>query len=140
MPAPAPATNEPIRFADPEELLRYLYADLTRLSQVASPRLVLHRYDGGAPLRGVAAAQAHEEALVAATGGTLRMDVERVTLEGPLGGVHGVMRARKPAGRPGAADLAARFYGLWRFEDGRPVEHFENIVGDAAEVAKWFEA
>ncbi|TGJ86712.1 hypothetical protein E0Z10_g2022 [Xylaria hypoxylon] len=128
--------NKAVHFEDPVELLRYLYADLTRLSQVASPDIVLHCSDHTTSLRGIAAAQAHEEALVAATGGTLHMDVKSVTMDGELRGVRGFMRARKP----GLEDLEAQFYGLWRFENGKPVEHFENIIGDTMKVVRWFGA
>ncbi|KAI0538121.1 hypothetical protein GGR58DRAFT_469560 [Xylaria digitata] len=73
-------TNEVVHFYDKAELLRYLYADLTRLKQVASPDIVLHCYDQATSLRGIAAAQAHEEALIAITGGTLQMDVKAVDM------------------------------------------------------------
>ncbi|KAJ8123490.1 hypothetical protein O1611_g9576 [Lasiodiplodia mahajangana] len=126
--------KESPNFRDTAELLYYLYADLTRLSQVASPNIVLHRFnDPSNPLRGIAAAQAHEEALVTATGGTLVMDVESVVANLYFGAVLGVIRAQSP----GLEDLAVPFCGLWRFVDGKPVEHWENTAGDAQEIASW---
>ncbi|KAI1426570.1 hypothetical protein F5Y12DRAFT_270575 [Xylaria sp. FL1777] len=129
------STTEPVHFEHPQELLRYLYADLTRISQVVSPNIILHPYDASlANLHGITAVQAHEEALVAATGSTLSMSVESILVSSVFGVVSGTMRAR----RPGSEDLEAGFRGLWRFEDGIPVEHWEAITGDAQKVARWF--
>ncbi|KAI0109565.1 hypothetical protein GGR51DRAFT_511954 [Nemania sp. FL0031] len=128
------AANEAPKFKDTAELLYYLYADLTRLSQVASPNIVLHRFnDPSAPLHGIAAAQAHEEALFEAAGGTLVMDVESVVANSHFGAVLGVIRGQKP----GLNDLAMPFCGLWRFVGGKPVEHWENTAGDPSEIASW---
>ncbi|KAI0469051.1 hypothetical protein F4859DRAFT_488370, partial [Xylaria cf. heliscus] len=110
-------TDDPtvaITFENTKELLLYLYADLTRLSRVASPEIILHRFtDPSRPLEGIAAAQAHEEALVAATGGTLVMEVESVVANAHFGAVLGVLRAK--GGDKGREDLAVPFCGLWRF-------------------------
>ncbi|KAI0907562.1 hypothetical protein F4823DRAFT_549910 [Ustulina deusta] len=130
-------TNEPVRrFRDPEELLRYLYADLTRISEVVSPDIALHPADAEHPaLHGIAAVQAHEEALVAATDGTLRMEISLVSVVEDTAVVSGFMRARKP----GLADLEAEFMGSWKFVEGVPVEHWERLRGDAKDVARrWF--
>jgi hypothetical protein len=80
--------------------LEYIYQDPTRLHEISSPDVVLHPADRDvfspprAPLVGVAAAQAHEEGLMAA-GGALTFDVESITV-GP-GGVFacvmGMLRA-----------------------------------------------
>ncbi|KAI0480759.1 hypothetical protein GGR56DRAFT_671844 [Xylariaceae sp. FL0804] len=164
--APTDKTRK-LEFSSNAELLRYLYADLTRISQVSAPDIVLHRYASSSSgllprtLVGAAAAQAHEEALVAATGGTLRMDVESVSANAHFGAVLGVLRARRR--RPGDGggdevgdgagpqdatgdgdgdaglrpDLALPFCGVWRFVDGRAVEHWENGAAPPEEVESW---
>jgi hypothetical protein len=127
-------------FPDTTSLLRYLYGDLSRISQVASADILLHTADrdlsspAKAPLRGVGAAQAHENALIAATGGTLVMDVQSITANEHFGSVMGVLRASK-AGRK---DLAIPFCGVWRFEGGLAVEHWENAI-NPGEFALWFQ-
>lgn len=140
-PANAPPAAPP-SFASPTELLRWLYADLTRLERVAAPTILLHRLnDHARPLRGVAAAQAHEEGLVAATGGTLAMDVESVATNAHFGSVMGTLRAgggsetsqRRPP-------LAVPFCGLWRFDaQGRLAEHWENVAVETSVVERWFQ-
>ncbi|KAI1277413.1 hypothetical protein F5Y07DRAFT_85528 [Xylaria sp. FL0933] len=120
---------------DPEQLLHYLYADYRRLSEVVSPDIVLHPFDTRrTSLHGVAEAQAHKDALVAATDGTLRTDVESVAVSGNYAVVAGTMRAQKA----GLENLEIGFCGLWRFEDGVPVEHWEEVTGDAQKVSQWF--
>jgi hypothetical protein len=124
------AASRSTSFPDTASLLRYVYADVCRISEVASDDILLHPADRDLvtppkpPLRGVQAAQAHEEALVAATGGTLVMDVESITANHEFGCVMGVLRATKQ-GRP---DLAIPFCGVWRFKDGLAVEHWENAA------------
>lgn len=132
------AVAAPPSFASHEELLRWLYADLTRLERVAAPTLLLHRYDDHArPLRGAAAAQAHEEALVAATGGTLVMDVESVAATAHFGTVMGTLRAGGGRLRP---PLAVPFCGVWRFDaQGRLAEHWENVAVETSVVERWFQ-
>ncbi|KAI0972814.1 hypothetical protein F4678DRAFT_52569 [Xylaria arbuscula] len=127
--------NNPVSIRDPKELLEYLYADLTRLSEVVSQDIILHPFDTRhVTLHGIAAVQAHEEALVAATNGTLRMDTETIVISGNFAVVPGTMRANKP----GLEDLEVGFCGLWRFEDGVPVEHWEEVTGDAQKISRWF--
>ena len=139
----------PPSFASHAELLRWLYVDLTRLEQVAAPTLLLHRYnDPARPLRGAAAAQAHEEALVAATGGTLVMDVETVAATAHFGSVMGTLRAgggsgggqqQHPQQQRQRPPLAVPFCGLWRFDaQGRPAEHWENVAVEPSVVERWF--
>ncbi|KAG7291779.1 hypothetical protein NEMBOFW57_001799 [Staphylotrichum longicolle] len=72
--------------------LQYFYQDVTRLSAIASPSLVLHPADRDLsspprpPLVGIAAAQRHEQEFVAAAaaaagaGVTMVMDVESITV------------------------------------------------------------
>jgi hypothetical protein len=127
-------TRRALSFKDTTELLHYLYADLTRLCHVASPDIILHPFnDHSAPLRGIAAAQAHEETIVNATGGTLKMDVESVVANSHFGAVLGVLRGQSP----GQDDLAVPFCGLWRFVDGKAVEHWENTAGNSEEIVEW---
>ncbi|KAK8066763.1 hypothetical protein PG997_013510 [Apiospora hydei] len=130
-------------FANSDDMLRWLYADLTRISQVAAPGIVLHRVgDHGHPLRGAAAAQAHEDGLVAAAGGTLVMDVDRVSTNAHFGTVLGTLRAqaRSQTQTQNIPDLAVPFCGVWRFDEReRLAEHWENVSVDPAKVARWFE-
>ncbi|KAK4442924.1 hypothetical protein QBC34DRAFT_452814 [Podospora aff. communis PSN243] len=127
-------------FPDTTSLLRYVYEDLSRFSEVVSTDIVLHSADRDLssppkpPLRGVEAAQAHEDALIAATGGTLVMDVQTITANEHFGSVMGVLRASK-AGRK---DLAIPFCGVWRFEGGLAIEHWENAV-DPGQFALWLQ-
>ncbi|KAI0154961.1 hypothetical protein GGR57DRAFT_101440 [Xylariaceae sp. FL1272] len=131
------ATTRTPGFKSHRDLLLYLYEDLTKLEQVASQDIVLHRFDNSSsPLKGLEAAQAHEEALVAATGGTLYMDVESVVANSHFGAVIGILRAQCP----GLDDLAVPFCGLWRFADGQLVEHWENAAADPETMASWLRA
>jgi hypothetical protein len=102
--AAAPNTTTPnpnIIPPTPLTRLTYHYKNITRLSQIASPDLILHPADRALttpprpPLVGIAACQAHEEAFLAATGGTLVMEVEsiRVSETGVFGCALGVLRA-----------------------------------------------
>ncbi|KAK7954208.1 hypothetical protein PG996_015094 [Apiospora saccharicola] len=131
--APAPT------FANSDDMLRWLYADLTRISQIATPDIILHRvHDHSRPLRGAAAAQAHEEGLVAAAGGTLVMEVDQVSSNEHFGTVMGTLRAQSR--HKGVPDLAAPFCGVWRFDGkGKLAEHWENVAVDPDQVAQWFE-
>lgn len=135
----AAAAQAPPSFASHADLLRWLYADLTRLERVAAPTLLLHRFNdaGRPPLRGAAAAQAHEEGLVAATRGTLVMDVESVVANAHFGSVMGTLRAGGDGG--GHPPLAVPFCGLWRFDaQGRLAEHWENVAVETSVVERWF--
>ncbi|KAK5651254.1 hypothetical protein OQA88_12662 [Cercophora sp. LCS_1] len=125
-------------FPDTTALLRYLYADLTRISEIVSDEIVLHTADRDlhsppkAPVKGVAAVQAHEEALIASTGGTLVMDVQSLTANEHFGTSLGVLRATKA----GKEDLAIPFCGVWRFKGGKAVEHWEQAA-DMKAFLKW---
>lgn len=105
------------------ELLRVLYTDFGLLAEYAAEDMVLHQADravGTPPLAGRAAALRHEKALWDATDGTLDMDVAHVVADDSFGAVLGVLRATSPQ------TIAMPFCGLWRFRDGRIVEHWEN--------------
>lgn len=134
-------------FASTEQLLRYLYEDLTRISQVVSADIILHRADRdllqageSEPVRGVDAVQAHQEALVAAARGTLRMEVESISANEHFGAVLGILHACSSAsdheGEVTGELLAMPFCGLWRFVDGVAVEHWENAA-DPARLREW---
>ncbi|KAK3310850.1 uncharacterized protein B0T15DRAFT_519629 [Chaetomium strumarium] len=87
-------------FTSLQARLEYVYQDPTRLHEISSPDVVLHPADRDvfspprAPLVGIAAAQAHEEGLMAA-GATLTFDVESITVGGGgvFGCVMGMLRA-----------------------------------------------
>ncbi|KAK3314411.1 hypothetical protein B0H66DRAFT_568410 [Apodospora peruviana] len=127
-----------VSFLDTAAVLRYLYADLSRISQVSSDNIKLHPADrdllspSKPPLKGLPAVQKHEDALIAATGGTLIMDVESITANADFGTVLGTLRATKE----GQQDLAIPFCGVWRFEGGKAVEHWENAA-DAEGIGRW---
>lgn len=135
-------------FESNKQLLRYLYADLTRISQIASADIILHPADRSVlspsePVKGIEAVQAHEERLVAATGGTIQMEVEDITANAHFGTVLGTLHACSTGGHGEDAHhtvreerLAMPFCGLWRFVDGKAVEHWENAA-DPARLGEW---
>lgn len=151
-----------LRWENTTSLLRYLYADLRRISQVASPAIILHAADRSLsspakdPIRGIDAVQAHEERLVAATGGMLQIEVHSISANEHFGAVLGTLRTGR-YGQQGEGDdheidqaigsvsagaeisLAMPFCGLWRFVDGKAVEHWENAA-DPARLAHWLTA
>jgi hypothetical protein len=111
-------------------LLADVYADLTRLAHYADDGIVLHRADrqpGDAPVVGKDAVMAHEHGLIALTENTLLMDVEQIMANDHFGAVMGVLRAELH-GR----SIGMPFCGLWRFRDGRIIEHWENAYDVAA--------
>ncbi len=102
--------------------LRTVYADLTRLKDYVSPNVVLHTAErelAGAQKRviGRHAVDQKERSLIASTNGTLEMAVEKIIANDHFGSVIGVLRS---------STLSMPFCGLWRFEDGVIVEHWEN--------------
>jgi hypothetical protein len=117
------------------EILRYIYQDFDRLAETASDDIILHTADRelvpDGTRRGLAEALAHERGLVTATEGTFVMDVQQVIADDHFGAVMGILRATKPK------TIAMPFCGLWRFADGRLVEHWENAY-DAATLAGVF--
>lgn len=111
------------------DVLRILYTDFSRLQEYAADDMILHRADrnvGDLPVSGRQAVLAHEQALLDLTGGTLNMDVELVAANDNFGAVLGILRASQPR------DIAMPFCGLWRFEGGRIVEHWENAYDPTA--------
>jgi hypothetical protein len=126
------------RFPDTTTLLQYLYQDVRHFHQIASDGIILHAADrdlstpSRPPLRGIVAVQAHVEALVAATGGTLVMDVSSITANDDFGVALGTLRAS----REGAEDLSIPVCGVWKFRDGLAIEHWEN-AHNAAKMKEW---
>ncbi len=106
------------------EMLRDLYTDLTRLGKYADDDMVLHAADrkpGDSPVLGKTAALNHERELIRMTANTLLMDVEHITANDHFGAVLGVIRAQLHG-----QSTEMPFCGLWRFRDGRIIEHWEN--------------
>ncbi len=126
------------KFENTTALLQYLYADLSRIPEVSDPNIVLHpadRYLGSSPkppIKGIVDVLLHEAALIKATNGTLVMDVESISANDSFGTVLGTLRAKKK----GAPDLAIPFCGVWRFRNGKAVEHWENAA-DAEALGRW---
>jgi ketosteroid isomerase-like protein len=116
------------------EALRAVYADLTRLGEYADDDMVLHaadRRDSNGVHVGRQAAVNKERELVESTGGTLFMEVESVIANDYFGAVTGILRASRDG-----SELAVPFCGLWRFRNGRIVEHWENAY-DAGEIRRF---
>ncbi|WP_199550044.1 nuclear transport factor 2 family protein [Streptomyces sp. N35] len=117
------------------KILRAIYADLPTLVEHAAGDIVLHRADRSAEdphvCRGIQAVLAHEQALLRLTHNTLVMDVQHITANDYFGAVLGILRATHPQ------EIAMPFCGLWRFEDGLIVEHWENAY-NATELQHLF--
>ena len=116
-------------------ILREVYADLTRIAEYSDEAVVLHQANHGAPdVVGRANVLAQEEALIRMTDRTLLMDVESIIANDHFGAVLGKLRAEKARG-----SIAMPFCGLWRFKNGRIVEHWENAY-DASEFGRFLMA
>ncbi|MGK9233658.1 ester cyclase [Inquilinus limosus] len=114
------------------EALRAIYADLSRIAEFADDDIVLHTADRGVSGRppqvvGKEAVLAHELGLIHLTGNTIVMDVQDITANDHFGAVLGILRARL-----NGSDIGMPFCGLWRFRNGRIVEHWENAYDAAA--------
>jgi hypothetical protein len=119
------------------DTLRAVYADLSRIGEYVTEDVILHKAVPGADASdslaiGKDAVVAHESALIEATGGTLLMDVQHIVANDYFGAVLGILRAR-------GDKIAMPFCGLWRFEDGRLAEHWENAYDAHALVAALME-
>jgi len=117
-------------------VLRDLYADLTRISDYVADDVVLHAAErdipGAVPVYAGAQAVLNKEVgLVLRTAGTLVMDVDFVAANDHFGAASGYLRANL-----NGESIAMPFCGLWRFRDGRIVEHWENAYS-AAEFAEF---
>ncbi|WP_214347669.1 nuclear transport factor 2 family protein [Pseudomonas congelans] len=109
------------------EVLRAVYKDMTRITEFADADIVLHKADQGAGgglsiAVGKEAVLAHEINLIRRTHQTLYMDVHDIVANDHFGSVLGEMRASC-----GGRKIIMPFCGLWRFRDGRIIEHWENV-------------
>lgn len=112
-------------------LLRHIYADFRRLYKYASDDIVLHA--GGA--RGIMAGDyvgkqavlAKEMELYRRSGGSLTMTADHIVANDHFGAVLGRLTAHRAGGR-----FVGEVCGLWRFEGGRIVEHWENCANWSA--------
>jgi hypothetical protein len=105
-------------------VLRTIYADLPRIVEYAADDIVLHCAGRSAEnpriCRGIHAVLAYEQSLLRLTAHTLTMDVSHVAANDSFGAVLGVLHATHPQ------PVTLPFCGLWRFENGRITEHWEN--------------
>jgi hypothetical protein len=114
------------------EILRTIYSDLTRIAEYADDDIVLHTADrdiSGRATRvvGKDAVLAKELDLIGLSDNTLIMDVHEIIANDHFGSVLGILRV-------GLNDRenAMPFCGLWRFCNGRIIEHWENAYDAAA--------
>jgi 3-hydroxy-5-methyl-1-naphthoate 3-O-methyltransferase len=106
--------------------LAAIYRDLSSIDHYSADDIVLHTADGGASGRpalvtGKAEVRAHEVGLIGLTHNTLSMDVQDIVANEYFGSVTGTLRASH-----GGVHIGMPFCGLWRFRDGKIVEHWEN--------------
>lgn len=109
------------------ETLRAVYQDLTRIGEYLDENAVLHPATrgvdpGAGEVRGAPAVERWEADLVESANGTLVMEVQQITANDHFGTVLGTLRAVF-----GDQEFSGPFCGVWRFSDGRIVEHWENI-------------
>jgi SnoaL-like domain len=114
------------------EILRTIYADLTRIAEYADDDIVLHTADREIPGRatrvvGKEAVLAKELDLIRLTDDTLAMDVDDIIANDHFGAVLGILRVYLDD-----SESAMPFCGLWRFRNGRIIEHWENAYDAAA--------
>lgn len=110
--------------------LRAIYKDLTRIAEFSDDDIVLHKADRNAcppTAIGKQAVHRHEVDLLAMTHASLRMDVQEIIANDYFGAVLGSLRAT-------LADksICMPFCGLWRFREGKVIEHWENAYDVAA--------
>lgn len=126
--------------------LRSIYEDLRRIERHADEDMVLHlaQRHGSDPgcIYGKAAVVEKMHALIRQSGRTLTMSVDSIVANDYFGAVLGSIRARR-----GDGHIGMPFCGLWRFHDGRVLEHWENsydiaeldafMRGDARQESSW---
>lgn len=132
------------------ETLRTLYQDLTRIDEFADPAIVLHKADRGAGgglsmVIGKRAVRDHELELVDRAHQTLQMEVREIVANEHFGAVLGTLHATCEA-----RTIGMPFCGLWRFRDGKVVEHWENaydvgalssfLTGEESRTLRWIGA
>jgi hypothetical protein len=116
-------------------ILRAVYADLTSISDHSDDEVVLHPANRKLPdVIGKENVRTHETDLIQLTARSLLMDVESIIANDFFGAVLGKLRAEKTRG-----SIAMPFCGLWRFREGRIVEHWENAY-DASEFGRFLAA
>lgn len=118
------------------EMLRIIYADLSCIDKYADDDMVLHTADReipGRPTRviGKDAVLAKELELIAVSNNTLVMDVQNIIANDHFGAVLGTLHVHLKS-----KDIGMPFCGLWRFRDGKIIEHWENAY-DAAAFGKF---
>jgi ketosteroid isomerase-like protein len=116
------------------EMLRAIYADLRLLTKFASEDIVLHaagpRDITPAGSRGIMGDYIGKRAVLARatelfrrSGGSLVMTVDDVVANDYFGAALGRLTANR-----NGRQFEGEFCGLWRFQDGRIVEHWENAA------------
>jgi hypothetical protein len=116
-------------------ILRAVYADLASIADHSDEAVVLHPADRTMPdVVGKENVRTHETELIKLTDQSLLMDVESIIANDFFGAVLGKLRAEKTRG-----NIAMPFCGLWRFREGRIVEHWENAY-DASEFGRFLAA
>jgi predicted SnoaL-like aldol condensation-catalyzing enzyme len=116
------------------EALRKLYADLSTIGEYVDDDAVLHpaaRREDGEVVVGKQAIIDHELNLIQVTENTLHMDVQHIIANDYFGAVAGILRAHLHGD-----ELGMPFCGLWRFRDGKIIEHWENAY-DVAIFARF---
>ena len=109
-------------------LLRAVYQDLETIGDHCASDIVLHpAARTEAPVHGTVNVAAWERDFVAAFQGTLHMDVDNIIANDHFGAVTGTIR-----GTLKDTEVAMPFCGLWRFRNGRLVEHWENAYDPSA--------
>lgn len=110
-----------------EQTLRAIYADLSLLEKFASEDIVLHAHGSRNILTGdyvgKQAVLAREMELYRRSGGTLAMTADHIVANDHFGAALGRFTANRD-GTPFVGEIC----GLWRFEDGLIVEHWENCA------------
>jgi predicted SnoaL-like aldol condensation-catalyzing enzyme len=105
--------------------LRSIYEDLRRIEHHADEDMVLHpaQRHGSDPgcIHGKVAVVEKMHVLIRESGQTLNMCVDSIVANDYFGAVLGTIRARR-----GDGEIGMPFCGLWRFHDGRILEHWEN--------------
>lgn len=114
------------------EMLRTIYADLSCIAEYADDDMVLHTADREISGRskhaiGKKAVLAKELELIAMSNNTLVMDVQNIIANDHFGAVLGILRVHLKN-----KDIGMPFCGLWRFRDGKIIEHWENAYDAAA--------
>jgi ketosteroid isomerase-like protein len=114
------------------KILEAIYSDLRCIDRYVDDDVVLHPAERSQasdvpPVVGKAAVLAKELALIRVSDDSLVMDVEAIIANDWFGAVTGTLRVAK-SGRK----IGMPFCGLWRFREGRVVEHWENAYDAGA--------